>query len=51
KQHKLDQDIIDLIKQKLTTVNLFIQDLYQLYNTNYSQARLVIQQLTANNKI
>ncbi|CAG8464967.1 25298_t:CDS:2 [Dentiscutata erythropus] len=45
------EDVVDLIKQELAEVNPFVQGLYQLYNTNYPQARLVIQQPVANIEI
>ncbi|CAG8702987.1 7932_t:CDS:2, partial [Cetraspora pellucida] len=46
-----DQNIVNLIEQELAIVNLFIQGLYQLRNTNYPQAQLIIQQPTANAEI
>ncbi|CAG8800726.1 22848_t:CDS:2, partial [Dentiscutata erythropus] len=39
---------VNLIEQELTTVNLFVRSLYQLYDVEYPQAHLIIQQLTNN---
>ncbi|CAG8809718.1 28170_t:CDS:2, partial [Gigaspora margarita] len=50
-QCRLDKNIIDLIEQELMIINSFVQSLYQLYDTEYSQAQLVIQQATANIEI
>lgn len=50
-QHKLDQDVVDLIEQELAIVNPFVQSLYQLRDTNYLQARLIIQQSIADIEI
>ncbi|CAG8845107.1 5446_t:CDS:2, partial [Gigaspora margarita] len=44
-------DTVNLIEQELATINPFIQGLYRLHDTNYPQARLIIQQPTANIKI
>ncbi|RHZ62589.1 hypothetical protein Glove_339g17 [Diversispora epigaea] len=44
-------NILFCIEQELAVVNPFIQDLYRLRDTNYPQARLVIQQLTADAEI
>ncbi|CAG8585000.1 17547_t:CDS:2 [Gigaspora rosea] len=42
---------VNRIEQKLEAINLFIQGLYQLHDVNYLQARLIIQQPTANAEI
>ncbi|CAG8782252.1 34452_t:CDS:2, partial [Gigaspora margarita] len=50
-QHRLDQRNIDIIECTLATINPFVQGLYQLRNTDYPQARLIIQQATADVEI
>ncbi|CAG8499997.1 14260_t:CDS:2 [Gigaspora rosea] len=50
-QRGLNQNIVNRIEQELEAINLFIQGLYQLRDVNYPQARLIIQQPTANAEI
>ncbi|CAG8732278.1 1758_t:CDS:2, partial [Cetraspora pellucida] len=50
-QRKLDQKIVKLIEQELATVNLFVRGLYQLYDVDYPQAHLIIQQPTNNAEV
>ncbi|CAG8533214.1 16447_t:CDS:2, partial [Dentiscutata heterogama] len=50
-QRKLDQEIVKLIEQELATVNPFVRGLYQLYDVDYPQARLIIQQPTNNAEV
>ncbi|KAF0552567.1 ATP-dependent DNA helicase pif1 [Gigaspora margarita] len=50
-QRRLNQKIVNLIKHELTAVNPFVEGLRQLYNVDYPQARLIIQQPTNNAKV
>ncbi|KAF0552061.1 hypothetical protein F8M41_022667 [Gigaspora margarita] len=50
-QHRLNQEIVNLIKHELTAVNPFVKGLCQLYNINYPQAHLIIQQPINNAKV
>ncbi|KAF0336086.1 hypothetical protein F8M41_016656 [Gigaspora margarita] len=47
----LNQKIVNLIKHKLTAVNLFVEGLRQLYDVDYPQAHLIIRQLTNNAEV
>ncbi|KAF0449904.1 hypothetical protein F8M41_002303 [Gigaspora margarita] len=51
KQCRLNQKIVNLIKCKLTAINPFVEGLCQLYNVNYTQACLIIQQPTNNAEV
>ncbi|CAG8841170.1 29381_t:CDS:2, partial [Gigaspora margarita] len=50
-QCRLNQRNIDIIEYTLATINPFVQGLYQLRNTDYLQAQLIIQQATADIEI
>lgn len=47
----LNQKVVNFIKRELTTVNLFVQGLYQLCDMDYPQVQLIIQQLMNNDEI